>query len=177
MKLTVLVAAYNGEPIPALVVGLRIAEWAGGMAREVRLSAKARAVVQPVALHEPVLEISGLFAEGFLLAIGAVERIDVREEFLGDGLGDVPWRIAENRIESGPRLPEHVRELQLPMEEAHLGGNAFGHGHGSRPAVPRSSWGSGARSRWSAGQNQQAHHKSIAVCSERHSGEPRNLLR
>ena len=121
VKLAVPAAPRHGEAVLTLGVLLRVAERAPGMAREVRLRAEPPAVVEPIALHPGGREVLALLPQRLLLAVGAVERVDAGEELLGDGLRDVPRRIAEDRVEARARLAEHVRELELPVEEAHLG--------------------------------------------------------
>ena len=130
MKLPVLAASCDGEAVLALGILVGVAEGARGVAHEVRLGAEVGVVVQPAALHGRVLEVARLLAQRLLLAVGAVEGIDLGGELLGDGLGDVPRRIPQDRIEARARIPEHVRELQLPMEEAHLRGDPLGDGPG-----------------------------------------------
>ena len=61
-----------------------------------------------------------LFAESGLLVVGAVERIEVREELLRVRLHHVPGRIADHRIETTALRREHVGKRQFPMEELQL---------------------------------------------------------
>ena len=133
VNLQVLAAAHDDEAVLAAGVLLGVAEGARGVAREVRLRAEAGVVVEPVAFDGGVGEAGGLPVQGLLLAVGAVERVEVREELLGDRLGDVPRRVPEQRIESGSCFPEHVGKLQLPMEEPHLAGDP----PGDRPRLVR----------------------------------------
>ena len=133
MQGPVFVTARRGEPILTLVVLVGVAERAGGMAHEVGLGAEPRAVIQPRPLHGFVNEVAGLAAHRLLFAVGAIERIDPGKELHGGGLGDVPRRIAEDGVEARSRLAEHVGELQLPVEEAQLAGDA----RGDRPGLRR----------------------------------------
>ena len=119
-------AARGGEAVLTLGGLLRVAERVGGVADEVGLRAKAGVVVEPAALQIAVDEVAGLPAQRLLLAVGAVERVDVTEKLLRDRLGDVPRRVAEDGVEAVSRGAEHVRELKLPVEEAELGGHARG---------------------------------------------------
>ena len=146
------------------------------MTHEIRLGAEAGAVVEPIALHRGGGEVFLLLLECLLLAVRAVERVDAREELLGDRLRDVPRRISEDCVKAGARLAEYVRKLELSVEEAHLGRDPGGYG----PRLVRGSvnvLGSGAQSISSAGQNQQAHQRSIPRLSERHAGDPRRRSR
>ena len=67
------------------------------------------------------LEQLGLLPQRLLLAVAAVERIEIGEELLGVRLLDLPRRIADDRVEAGLRAREDVGELQLPVEEPPLG--------------------------------------------------------
>ena len=128
MRLAVLATLHDRKAILALVILLWVAEWASGMTHEIRLGAEAGAVVEPIALHRGGGEVFLLLLECLLLAVRAVERVDAREELLGDRLRDVPRRISEDCVKAGARLAEYVRKLELPVEEAHLGCDPVGYG-------------------------------------------------
>ena len=131
VKLPILaMTRHNGEAILALVIFLGIAIRARGVVHKVRLSAETSAVFEPVPLHCHRSEVFLLLPQRVLLAVGAIERVDIREELLGDRLRDVPRRIPEDRVEPRARLAEYVRKLQLPVKETHLGRDPFGHGTG-----------------------------------------------
>ena len=130
VKSDVPVASHDREAVLALVIPLGVPKRARGIAHEVRLGAEAGAVVEPVALHRGGGEVISLLLKCLLLAVGAVERVEVREELLGDGFRDVPRRVAEDRVEARARFAEHVRELDLPVEEVHLGRDSIGDGAG-----------------------------------------------
>ena len=125
-------AAGDGEAVSARLVFVRIAEGACGITHEVRLGAEVGVVVKPGPLDSGIDEIAGLMAEGLLLAVGAVEGIDVGEELLGVGLGDVPGGIPEDGIEARARGTEDVGEFELPVEEALGRGDPVGDGAGLR---------------------------------------------
>ena len=110
-------------------------------------------VVEPLPLDGWIaLEELGLFADRFLLAVAAVERIEGGEELLAVRLGDVPRRIAEHGVEAVQAGVEDVGELQLPVEESLLDGDAADDlarpRHRCSPAA--NCVGSGAWSSWSA---------------------------
>ena len=73
--------------------------------------------------------------EGLLLAVGAVEGIDVGEKLLGVGLGDIPGGIPEDCIEARARAAKDIGEFELPVEEVLGGGDPGGDGPGFRRRV------------------------------------------
>src|SRR5687768_12156117 len=119
MKPTVLVV--GARELERLVVVLRIAKGECGESVPGRERLEARHISKPVVLDCRVtLEIDLLGAECFLFTVGAVERIDIREEFLRVGLLDLPGRITNDRVEARTGTSEYVGELQLPVKEAVL---------------------------------------------------------
>ena len=119
-----------------------------------------------------------LLSQGRLLVVGAVERVEVGEELLRVRLHHVPRRVADHGVEPAPLGREHVGELQLPVEELAC----------RRPACRRATIALSDGSAWkvsgvgtcrsdssSVGQNQTAHHSSIAALSAARTGSLRSM--
>src|ERR1035441_6356785 len=56
--------------------------------------------------------------ERFLLAVTAIERVDIGEELLGVRLLYFPRRVANDRVKARSLTLEDIREFQFPVEEA-----------------------------------------------------------
>src|SRR3990172_9922790 len=84
--------AADAERVPAIVLALRVAKRTGRRACEVRLRPEVGVVLQPRQFDVRVAEELRLLGNRVLLAVRAVERIDIGEELLGVGLGDIPGR-------------------------------------------------------------------------------------
>ena len=105
-----------------------ISEGIGAAPHPVRGALEARSVV------EPLVFVVGVCSEHSSLPINLGEPsvrtkhwVFISEEFLRIRLEVLPRRVSEDRVESRPYGAEHVGELQLPVEEAHLGGNPGRH--------------------------------------------------
>ena len=109
MKSLVLSTALNDETVVAYLSCFRISKGSGRVLHEVGLGPKIRVVIKPALLHLLTSEKAGLFPQGFLLAVSALEGVDVAEELFGIRLGDVPRWIAKHRIETCSFGAEDIR--------------------------------------------------------------------
>ena len=104
-----------------------IAEGGAYVGDEVGELFESRQVREPEALDVGVAEHFLLTPKRFLLAIGAVERIDVGEELLRIRLLRLPWRVSQDGVEAAPRRCEDIRVLKLPVEESDLPAEPLNH--------------------------------------------------
>src|SRR5450759_2380752 len=124
----ILLSPGNRELVVCCVPDAGVSERTRDVTHEVRLRAEVRVVVNPCPLDGLTAEIAGLKAQRLLLAVRAIQRIDVREELLGVWFSDVPRRVAKNGIEACAGLAEDIRELEFPMEEPLRCRDATGNG-------------------------------------------------
>ena len=93
-------AAREGEPDAFIRVHF-VAEGLARILGPVRQGLELGAVLQPVVFDVRVcLEILALLGDGLLLAVGAIERINIGEELFRVGLLDFPRWIAGQRVEA-----------------------------------------------------------------------------
>src|ERR1035437_3439318 len=77
------------------------------------------AVVPPIELDTLLMaEVLLLPVERLLLAVTAIERIDIGEELLGVRLLHFPGRVADDGVKAWGLTLEDIREFQFPVEEA-----------------------------------------------------------
>ena len=121
---------------------------------------------------------SCLPSQSGLLVVGPVERVEVGEELLRVRLHHVPGRVADQGVEPAPLGREHVGELEFPVEELEsdakwpMIARVLGRLGGTSAA-----WGRDRSDSSSVGQNQTAHHSSIACLSRCRAGLPRTCSR
>src|SRR4051794_20257799 len=85
----------------------------------VRPGLEASAVVHPIELDALVtVKILLLPVESLLLAVAAIERINVGKEFLGVRLLHLPRRVANDGIKTWRATLKDIWEFQFPVEKA-----------------------------------------------------------
>src|ERR1039457_1241511 len=90
---------------------------------------KTSVVFNPIHFYRRYFsKIFQLFSQCFLLAIGAIKRINVRKKFFGIWLHRFPRRVTELGIKPLTFRGKYIRELQLPMKELLLTCNTAGDG-------------------------------------------------
>src|ERR1035441_6153433 len=102
-----------------LVVPYLIAKGMRRILHPVRPGFETRAVVHPIELDTGLMaKILQLPVERLLLAVTAIEGVDIGEELLGVRLLHFPRRIADDSVKAWSLTLEDIREFQLPVEEA-----------------------------------------------------------
>src|SRR5579871_67516 len=98
-----------------------IAKWFRDLLHPIRESFEGSVVSEPLRLQlSRVAKVLKLSISCLLLAITPIQRIKIRKELLGNRLHCIPRRVADYGAEAGAWSGEHIRELQLPMEEPGL---------------------------------------------------------
>ena len=165
-----LAAGASPRPLPELIPSLPSCqgqvERVGGVPGPVAECLEPGVVLVPLVGHaRHRLEQFPLLSERRLLVVGAVERVELGEELLRVRLHHVPGRIADQGVEPAPLGREHVGELQFPVEELQVAGQTLDDGDRSRRIGLWNVSGVGTcrSDSSSVGQNQTAHHSSIAA--------------
>src|SRR6202034_1123161 len=90
----------------------------GGAPRPIRKSLEAGVILVPLVGYTWYrCEEVFLFAQGGLLVVAAVKRIELPEELMGVRFHHAPRWIADVCIEATALRSEHVGKRQFPMKE------------------------------------------------------------